>query len=88
MIKDRIVTILSLLIVIIPFTGFPLSWRNLFVVIFGGIIFILAIISLRIAKRNLKMNMERKEVITQTYAENQPISQNMDGIYNSDNIKQ
>ncbi len=65
--RNKIVLLIGILVFIMPFLGFPSSWKTIFYVIFGGILIIIAAIGH--VRRRSPMVTERREVVTEVYVE-------------------
>lgn len=71
MINKKSTFFLGVFIFIIPFLGFPSSWKT-FLIIFSGIILVLTSIKISIPKKTIK-SRSRREKITPVFMENVPI---------------
>ena len=65
--RNKIILLLGILIILMPFLGFPLGWKNTFYVIFGLIFITMAVVGH--VRRRSPMITERHEVVTEVYVE-------------------
>jgi hypothetical protein len=63
--RNKIVLLIGILLVLMPFLGFPSTWKNLFYVLFGAILITVAIVGH--VRRRSPIIEERREVITEVY---------------------
>jgi hypothetical protein len=68
MIKQRIVFIAGILIALLPYSGFPVSWKNTFFVFFGLSITLLAYLLYREKKASLSEKKEGQGTFTDNRA--------------------
>lgn len=71
MINKKSTFFLGIFIFLIPFTGFPSSWKSFFVVL-SGLILIFLSIKISIPRRGSKLRQKREKV-TPVFVENIPI---------------
>ena len=65
--KNKIIFIVGLLTIIIQFLGFPSSWNDVFYLILGLILVVVAVISHNIRRKAVLQ--EHKEVVTEVYVQ-------------------
>lgn len=72
MIKNKRTFFIGIFIFLIPFLGFPSSWKTFFTIVAG---LFLAVSSLKITlpKRNVVKKVRRKEKVTPVFTENSPM---------------
>lgn len=66
--RNKTMLLIGILVAIMPFLGFPSSWKTLFYVLFGVILIIAATVGH--VRRRSPIIEERREVITEVYVEN------------------
>lgn len=82
--KNRILLILGIWIVLIPFLGFPSSYESVFIIGSGLFVVLLAFLHAREKRRIQRSLFEmspRKETVTEVYAESRPI-------WNRENVRE
>ena len=65
--KNKIIFIIGILTVIMQFLGFPSSWNNIFYIIFGLVLIVIAVVSHTM--RRSAISGEHREVVTEIYVE-------------------
>lgn len=74
--KNRILLILGVWIALIPFLGFPSSYKSFFIIASGLFVVLLAFLHAR-EKRRIERSLfemsHRKETVTEVFAERRPI---------------
>lgn len=82
--KNRILLILGAWIALIPFLGFPSSYKSFFIIASGLFVVLLAFLHAR-EKRHIQRSLfemsSKKETVTDVYAESRPT-------WNSENVRQ
>ncbi len=63
--RNKIILLLGILLVLMPFLGFPSAWKTFFYSGFGIILIIIAIVGH--VRRRSPIITERREVITEVY---------------------
>lgn len=66
--KNRLLIIFGILIIILPFTGFPSAYENFFTITFGAIITLLAFLIAKNHQSN-HSKMHDREVVTEVYTQ-------------------
>jgi len=72
MIKSRRTFFLGIFIFLIPFLGFPTSWKT-FLVVVSGIALIVMSIKISLPKKTLAKRPRKKEKATPVFVENSPM---------------
>lgn len=71
MISNKKTFFLGVFIFLIPFTGFPSSWKSAFIII-SGIVLVSLSVKISLPKKNSRVR-SRKEKVTPVFVENIPI---------------
>jgi flagellar biosynthesis component FlhA len=72
MIKISSISVLSFLLIIIPFSGFPLDYKNFIYITFGAIILILSLLIRRELHEVLRNLHQDVDIKSNTFSENNP----------------
>lgn len=65
--RNKIILLIGILLVAMPFLGFPASWKNFFYIL-SGLIFIVMAVRSHMRRQNLEV-LERHEVVTEVFVE-------------------
>jgi hypothetical protein len=65
--RNKITLLIGILVFIMPFLGFPSSWKTIFYLTFGVILIIIAAVG-HVRRRSPAIT-ERREVVTEVYVE-------------------
>ncbi len=65
MIKQRLIFIAGIIVALMPYSGFPVSWKNTFFVILGLLITFLSYFLYREKKNSLPQKKEGSETFTE-----------------------
>jgi len=68
--RNKLILLIGILLVLMPFLGFPSAWKTFFYMGFGIILIIVAIVGH--VRRRSPLMVEREEVITEVYVSNSP----------------
>ena len=63
--RNKTILLIGILTVLMPFLGFPSTWKTVFYIIFGVILIIMAVYG-HVSRRS-SMSKEQEEVITEVY---------------------
>jgi hypothetical protein len=63
--RNKIKLLIGILLVLMPFLGFPSAWKTFFYVMFGAILITMAIVGH--VRRRSPLAQNREEVITEVY---------------------
>jgi hypothetical protein len=66
--RNKIIFIIGIVVLIMPFLGFPSAWKTIFYIIAGAILVIIAIHG-HIRRRSRAPLMESREVVTEVFVE-------------------
>lgn len=86
MIKNRKTFFIGIFVFLIPFLGFPSSWKTFFVIICGLVLVGLSL-KITLPKKGVIKKIRRKDKTTPVFTENSPIPKIEDIIVPSDQNK-
>ncbi len=66
--KNKIILILGILVAIMPWLGFPSSWKDVFYFLAGAVMVIVAVIGH--SRRRSALSIGKTEVVTEVFVEN------------------
>lgn len=72
MVKISSIFVLGFLVALIPFSGFPIDWKNTFYILFGLAITVLSVLIRRELHEVLKRLHDSHEIKTDTFSQNSP----------------
>ncbi|MCC2630667.1 MAG: hypothetical protein K0S38_476 [Candidatus Paceibacter sp.] len=71
--RNKITLLIGILVVLMPFLGFPSAWKTLFYVLFGAILIFIAIVGH--VRRRSPSGIEQDQIVTEVYVEKKTIIQ-------------
>jgi uncharacterized membrane protein len=67
--RNKIILLIGILLIAMPFLGFPSTWKTIFYIVFGAILIIMAVIG-HIRRRSPRIE-QQQEVVTEVYVQDQ-----------------
>ena len=76
MVKISSIFVLGFLTALVPFSGFPIAWKNSFYILFGLAVAVLSVLIRRELHEVLRRLHDNQEIKNDTFSQNSPQSRN------------